>query len=87
MEHDAHISFFTDETECCWEVREIRDPILPERRGFYVRPEFAAGWLLFISGNERRRMAPFPPGWRLATQDQLRRWCAEALPVRSGRRG
>jgi hypothetical protein len=78
---ESIVASFVDEGERGWEVREIRTPILPERRGLYTRPEFANGWLLFMSGVERRRLAPFPPGWRLATEDQLRRWCAEATPV------
>lgn len=78
---DFTVASFVDEGERGWEVREIRNPILPDRRGVLTRPEFAEGWLLFMCGGERRRLAPFPPGWRLATQDQLRRWCAEATPV------
>ena len=85
FEPDWSVASFTDEGERGWEVREIRNPILPDRRGLFAKPEFAEGWLLFMSGGERRRMAPFPPGWRLATQAQLRRWCAEATPVESRR--
>jgi hypothetical protein len=73
---------FVDETERDWEVREIREPILSERRHLFIRPEYANGWLLFTSGEERRRLAPLPPGWRFATQDQLRAWCREAIPAR-----
>ena len=75
------VASFVDDGEVSWEVREIRNPILPDRRGLFARPEFANGWLLFMCGMERRRFAPFPPGWRLATDAQLRRWCAEAEPV------
>ncbi|MEO7457823.1 MAG: hypothetical protein ABIY52_16290 [Gemmatimonadaceae bacterium] len=75
------VASFVDDGELNWEVREISTPVLPERRGLFSRPEFANGWLLFMCGIERRRLAPFPPGWRLATKEQLQRWCAEATPV------
>ena len=81
FDREYAVANFVDEGERGWEVREIRNPILPDRRGLFSRPEFADGWLLFMCGAERRRLAPFPPGWRLATQEQLRRWCAEATPV------
>ena len=81
FDRDYTVANFVDEGERGWEVREIRNPILPERRGLFSRPEFADGWLLFMCGGERRRLAPFPPGWRLATEEQLRRWCSEATPV------
>ena len=73
---------FVDDAERGWEVREIRDPVLLDRRNGFVRPEYANGWLLFTSGEERRRLAPLPPGWRFATQQQLRVWCREATPAR-----
>lgn len=74
---------FADDANRTWEVHEIRTPILTERRGQYVRPEFAEGWLLFMSGTERRRFAPLPPGWRLADEKQLKRWVEVAMPVTS----
>jgi hypothetical protein len=73
---------FMDESERRWEVREIREPLLPGRAGLLSRPEFSSGWLLFTSGMERRRLAPLPPGWRQAPEGQLRRWCADAAPAR-----
>jgi hypothetical protein len=73
---------FVDGTERRWEVREIREPLLPERAGLLARAEFSTGWLLFTSGTERRRLAPLPPGWRQAPEAQLRRWCDDAAPAR-----
>ena len=77
---------FTDESNRAWEVREIRQPILPDRAQLLLRGEYAAGWLLFVSGEERRRLAPYPPGWRFADPVRLRCWVNDAQPVRTTRR-
>jgi hypothetical protein len=82
-EPPADVPTFLDDSERRWEVREIREPLLPERSDLLARPEFAEGWLLFSSGAERRRLAPLPPGWREAPESQLRRWCADAFPARA----
>jgi hypothetical protein len=82
LDADGLVLVFTDETNRAWEVREIRDPVLPERRKFLLGSDYAHGWLLFMSGEERRRLAPFPPGWRHADAAQLRCWVNDALPVR-----
>jgi hypothetical protein len=37
-----------------------------------------AGWLAFVSGNEKRRLAPFPQEWVLAGAEELERLCAMA---------
>ena len=80
---DVGVLVFTDESNRAWEVREIREAILPERAGLLLRREYSGGWLLFISGDERRRLAPYPPGWRLADPVRLRCWVNDALPVRA----
>ena len=82
QEGPTEVGTFVDESEREWEVREIREPLLPERAELLARPEFSGGWLLFSSGEERRRLAPLPPGWRQAPASQLRRWCADASPAR-----
>jgi hypothetical protein len=74
---------FVDDTQRQWEVREICEPILPDRTSLLAPSEFSAGWLLFTSGAERRRLAPLPPGWRQAPEAQLRRWCEDACPARN----
>jgi hypothetical protein len=78
----AEIPTFIDDAQRLWEVREICEPLLPERTGVLARPGFSSGWLLFTSGAERRRLAPLPPGWRQAPEHQLRRWCEDASPAR-----
>ena len=84
---DVGVLVFTDESDRAWEVHEIRDPILPERRNRFLRGEYSAGWLLFMSGEERRRLAPYPPGWRFADASRLRCWVNDALPVPTRRSG
>jgi hypothetical protein len=82
IETRSEIPTFVDDASRRWEVREIREQLLPERAPLLSRPEFAAGWLLFTCEGERRRLAPLPSGWREAPEEQLRRWCAAAAPAR-----
>lgn len=72
---------FTDGEQRGWEVRAIRDPVLPERRARFFDPAYANGWLLFTCGAERRRYAPLPPDWSSASEAQLREWCMGATLV------
>ena len=82
-DHEAsEIPTFLDATDRVWEVREICEPLLPERRRVLAAKDFASGWLLFTCGAERRRLAPLPPDWREAPAEQLRRWCEDASPAR-----
>jgi hypothetical protein len=80
---NAWVLVFTDESDRSWEVHEIRDPVLPDRRNRFLRREYSEGWLLFVSGEERRRLAPYPPGWRFADAARLRCWVNDAHPVRT----
>ena len=41
-------------------------------------PALAPGSLSFVSGEERRRLTPLPPGWFVAPDEQLSRWCESA---------
>lgn len=50
----------------------------PERRAEerptampFVNPQLAAGWLCFESDSAKRRLAPMPPGWEEASDEQL----------------
>jgi hypothetical protein len=76
---------FVDDDDRGWEVRAIRDPLLPERRARLLNPAYANGWLLFTSGVESRRYAPLPESWSTASLQQLRMWCASATLVASSR--
>lgn len=72
---------FTDAEQRGWEVRAIRDPLMPERHARLLSPAYVDGWLLFTCGEERRRYAPLPPDWSSASESQLREWCAGATLV------
>lgn len=70
-------------------------PGMRERRRFveprlHLRPNMSAGWLAFEAENgERRRLAPIPStaiGWVNASADDLRTWCAMAVPAPPVRR-
>ena len=50
-----------------------------------VRPGFESGWLGFESEDERRRLAPVPPSWEEASDDELREMLARAQPNRPTR--
>lgn len=39
------------------------------------------GWLVFDSGQERRRLSPIPPAWEARAACDLERLCARAFPV------
>ena len=81
MQQDICVRVFRDELNREWEVRAVRDDLTERRVRLLPRPELANGWLLFCLGEERRRLAPLPPGWFVATDVQLTRWCDDAEPA------
>jgi len=59
----------------------------PERRKqhaprAYVGEQWATGWLVFETADEKRRLAPVPKSWATATQDELERLCEIAEPAK-----
>jgi hypothetical protein len=44
--------------------------------------DLGLGWLLFDSGDLRKRLAPIPENWVVATDAELERYAALARPVR-----
>ena len=46
-----------------------------------VAAEFAAGWLCFETGGEKRRLAPVPDAWERADDETIEQWCGLAKPV------
>lgn len=78
---DFSVRIFRDELNREWEVRAVREALTERRVRLLPRPELANGWLLFRLGEERRRLAPLPPGWFVATDVQLTRWCDDAEPA------
>ena len=59
------------------------------RRGIRIAlpPRLAQGWIAFECGDERRRIAPIPPGWEELSETGLRKLLgqAEQLPPRRKR--
>ena len=47
--------------------------------------DFAAGWLCFASGGEKRRFAPLPPNWEQAEDATLDEWLRAAESAHAGR--
>jgi hypothetical protein len=55
--------------------RRLRDHLNTRSR---LAERYAGGWLAFESSVERRRLAPIPPGWHDASDDELAEMCASA---------
>ncbi len=85
LQQAQQVSRFFDETARAWEVREIRQPILERNHACILPAPFAEGWLLFTSEGEHRRLAPLPPGWQLADEELMRRWCRDAAESASAK--
>ena len=83
----------TDEERRLGYDRRSPDPVIlytgPERRvsndrraGItFLAPSLRTGWLVFECPDERRRLAPIPPGWDRCAEAALERLCAQAVPV------
>ena len=69
------IQEFSDEAGVRWRVWATT----PSRGN--VRPQFAAGWLAFESGIERRRLAPIPAEWTEADDAGLREMLGQATVI------
>jgi hypothetical protein len=49
-----------------------------------VPTELAGGWLVFLSGADRRRLAPIPPGWDAMPAHELANFIERAVRVTPG---
>jgi hypothetical protein len=82
---------FTDSTGVEWRVWEVfpTDGGLSSAdamtRSRLQETPFANGWLCFECPNEKRRLAPIPPGWEFRDFATLEQLCREAVPVSSRR--
>ena len=66
---------FEDSTGALWEVFEVHRA---SSKPAAVSPGMERGWLAFVSGSMKRRLAPFPPEWETASPAELERLCAGA---------
>jgi hypothetical protein len=69
---------FEDSAGAVWEVFEVqRTP----RQTVGVSAGLEQGWLSFVSGAARRRLAPVPADWQTIPTSELARLCASARAV------
>jgi hypothetical protein len=71
---------FEDSTGTVWEVFEVRRA---SQKAEAVSPGLERGWLAFVSGSNKRRLAPFPPEWQTADSGELERLCGIARAARA----
>lgn len=69
---------FQDSTGAVWEVFEVRRS---SQKALAVSVGLEHGWLSFVNGAHKRRLAPFPREWETATQAELEQLCAVARVV------
>jgi hypothetical protein len=70
---------FEDSAGTVWEVFEVRRS---SRNVQAVTAGLELGWLAFISGSQKRRLAPFPPEWQTMADAELERLCRSARIAR-----
>jgi hypothetical protein len=66
---------FEDSAGETWEVFEVHRA--SDSPGA-VSAGLERGWLSFTNGDQKRRLAPFPPDWEMAATSELERLCAQA---------
>lgn len=66
---------FEDSAGANWEVFEVHRA---SRNPGAVSAGLEQGWLAFVNGAERRRLAPFPADWEKAGVPELERLCSRA---------
>ena len=66
---------FEDSTGTVWEVFEVHRS---SHNAQAVSPGLEQGWLAFVSGSRKRRLAPFPAEWQTADPAMLEQLCQRA---------
>ncbi len=64
-----------------WNVWDVY-PSSDGRLRLTYAESFEAGWLVFASESERRRVAPIPPQWEEWPDEELQHALQNAAPVR-----
>jgi hypothetical protein len=77
MEARMAVHEFTDARGMIWRAWDITpESIHPQTRAEdYLVDCFQIGWLVFetVSGDEKRRLCPYPKNWSASSQEQLRK--------------
>ena len=71
---------FEDSTGIVWEVFEVQRA---SHNAQAVSAGLERGWLAFVSGSSKRRLAPFPAEWQSAETAELERLCKLARAARA----
>lgn len=71
---------FEDSSGALWEVFEVQRS---SHSAQAVSAGLEGGWLAFVCGPTKRRLAPFPAEWRTADAAELERLCSRARAARS----
>ena len=66
---------FEDSAGSVWEVFEVRRT---SHKAEAVSAGLEHGWLAFVSGSRKRRLAPYPAEWQSADVAELERLCRRA---------
>lgn len=66
---------FEDSSGAVWEVFEVHRA---SQKPGAVSAGLENGWLAFVNGDTKRRLAPFPAEWVEASPTELERLCSEA---------
>ena len=80
-DRDPLLRIFRDYFGREWEVRAFEGADAEAQMDVAKNPALAHGSLVFDSGEQRRCLAPLPPGWYIASDEMLSRWCAKAVPL------
>jgi hypothetical protein len=71
---------FEDSAGVVWEVFEVHRT---SQKAEAVSAGLERGWLAFVSGDSKRRLAPFPNEWHTADPAELERLCGLARVARA----
>jgi hypothetical protein len=73
---------FEDSAGTVWEVFEVHRS---SHNAQAVSAGLELGWLAFVSGSLKRRLAPFPKEWQSADTAELERLCQQARAANASR--
>jgi hypothetical protein len=82
--HPSSVTFvpartFEDSAGTVWEVFEV---LRSSQKAQAVTAGLELGWLAFISGSQKRRLAPYPSDWTTVDDAELERLCSAARAAR-----